>query len=259
MDFGAEIWSKEFDIASETLEEQCDCERECASFLIPLSAQPDQTKSEWNDYGFITNEGKIRLLRQRHVDYLITAITRALPSGFVVLDASKPWICYWILHALNILDALPTHLHDRIISTLNATQNLSGGFGGCNGQMAHCAPNYAAVLSLCTLGTHKALEIIDRKKMYSFFLSVKHASGGFRMHHDGEIDTRGTYTVLAIARIMNIMTAELIEGVAEFLLSCQTYEGGFGGEPFNEAHGGLYEIYFLRIYNYLPYHCLITL
>ena len=26
--------------------------------------------------------------------------------------------------------------------------------------------------------------------------------------------------------------------MAEYLLSCQTYEGGFGGEPFNEAHGG---------------------
>jgi protein farnesyltransferase subunit beta len=27
-------------------------------------------------------------------------------------------------------------------------------------------------------------------------------------------------------------------GTADFLLSCQTYEGGFGGEPGNEAHGG---------------------
>ena len=239
MEFGAEIWSKGFDIESETLDEQCDCERECAPFLLPLSSQPEQTKTEWEENGFITYEGKIRLLRSQHISYLTNAITKTLPSGFVVLDASKPWICYWLLHALNILDSLPNHLHDRIVSTLNATQHSSGGFGGCNGQMAHCAPNYAAVLALCTLGTREALEIIDRKKMYSFFLSVKDASGGFRMHHDGEIDTRGTYTVLAIARIMNIMTPELVEGVAEFLLSCQTYEGGFGGEPFNEAHGGL--------------------
>ena len=238
MEFGSEIWSRGYEIASDTLEEQCDCERECAPFLMPLSAQSEQTRNEWSDNGFITNEGKIRLLRQRHVAYLTNALSKALPSGFVVLDASKPWIMYWILHALNILDALPTYLHDRVVSTLAATQHPMGGFSGCNGQMAHCAPNYAAVLALCTLGTRKALDIIDRKKMYSFFLSVKDASGGFRMHHDGEIDTRGTYTVLAIARILNMLTAELIEGVAEFLLSCQTYEGGFGGEPFNEAHGG---------------------
>jgi protein farnesyltransferase subunit beta len=35
-----------------------------------------------------------------------------------------------------------------------------------------------------------------------------------------------------------MLTPELTHGVAEYLLSCQTYEGGFGGEPFNEAHGG---------------------
>lgn len=58
------------------------------------------------------------------------------------------------------------------------------------------------------------------------------------MHRDGEIDTRGTYTVISIARILNILTPELCEGVADFVLRCQTYEGGFGGEPGNEAHGG---------------------
>lgn len=58
------------------------------------------------------------------------------------------------------------------------------------------------------------------------------------MHKDGEVDCRGTYTVIAVARILNILTPELTAGVAEYLLRCQTYEGGFGGEPGNEAHGG---------------------
>ncbi len=30
----------------------------------------------------------------------------------------------------------------------------------------------------------------------------------------------------------------MTEGVADWVARCQTYEGGFGGEPFNEAHGG---------------------
>ena len=82
------------------------------------------------------------------------------------------------------------------------------------------------------------------------------------MHDDGEIDTRATYTgmiplisvilmvtivtnqhfmllVISIARILNIMTPELVSGTLEYILSCQTYEGGFGGEPSNEAHGNL--------------------
>lgn len=58
------------------------------------------------------------------------------------------------------------------------------------------------------------------------------------MHTDGEVDVRGTYTVLAVCSILDLLTPELISNVAEYLLSCQTYEGGFGGEPYNEAHGG---------------------
>lgn len=35
-----------------------------------------------------------------------------------------------------------------------------------------------------------------------------------------------------------MLTPELTSGVKEFILSCQTYEGGFGGCPCTEAHGG---------------------
>jgi protein farnesyltransferase subunit beta len=58
------------------------------------------------------------------------------------------------------------------------------------------------------------------------------------MHTGGEVDSRGTYTVLAVARITNMLTPELCAGAGDFLLRCQSYEGGFGGEPGNEAHGG---------------------
>lgn len=52
------------------------------------------------------------------------------------------------------------------------------------------------------------------------------------------MDTRSVYTAVCTARIANILTPELVGGAAEYLLRCQTYEGGFGGEPGNEAHGG---------------------
>lgn len=55
---------------------------------------------------------------------------------------------------------------------------------------------------------------------------------------DREVDVRGTYTVISIASLLNLLTPELTAGVADYLLSCQTYEGGFGGEPGQEAHGG---------------------
>lgn len=80
--------------------------------------------------------------------------------------------------------------------------------------------------------------MVDRPAMYHYFISMKQEDGSFRIHIDGEADSRSTYTVLAIARILNILTPELTAGSGVYLASCQTYEGGFGGEPHNEAHGG---------------------
>lgn len=37
---------------------------------------------------------------------------------------------------------------------------------------------------------------------------------------------------------MNILTPELSKDVTKYILSCQTYEGGIGAFPGNEAHGG---------------------
>jgi hypothetical protein len=40
------------------------------------------------------------------------------------------------------------------------------------------------------------------------------------MHHDGEVDVRGTYTVIAIASLLNMLTPQLTEGVVDWLLTC---------------------------------------
>jgi len=74
--------------------------------------------------------------------------------------------------------------------------------------------------------------------MYDFLMRMKVPGGGFRMHTNGEGDVRGAYCALSVASHLNIMTEELTKGVAEWVASCQTYEGGIGGEPGNEAHGG---------------------
>lgn len=58
-----------------------------------------------------------------------------------------------------------------------------------------------------------------RSALYRLFMSLKHASGGFRMHDDGEVDARGTYTVIAVASLLNMLTPELSEGVADFAVS----------------------------------------
>ncbi len=49
---------------------------------------------------------------------------------------------------------------------------------------------------------------------------------------------RGSYTAMSVATLLNIVTPELASGAGEFVARCQTYEGGMGGYPGNEAHGG---------------------
>lgn len=232
------LWFDHEDKDTQTSTEQCNCEKECSNFLAPFtSTYTRQQLNKFREGGLINSDNEIRLLRRLHAIYLTNGLN-SLSSGFVSLDSSRPWICYWITHALYLLESEPEFMYTRIIATLEKMQVFTGGFGGGPHQLPHTAPNYAAILTLCTIGKVEGYSIINRENMYRFFMSVKDPCGGFRMHHDGEIDTRGTYTVLAIARILNILTPQLTEGVTEYLLSCQTYEGGFGGEPYNEAHGG---------------------
>lgn len=87
-------------------------------------------------------------------------------------------------------------------------------------QLPHCAPTYSAVLSLATLGTPAALAVINRPALYAFFTRMKQPCGGFAMHDDGETDVRATYTVVAVSVLTNILTPELREGAAEYLLRC---------------------------------------
>ena len=162
-----------------------------------------------------------------------------MPGYWAALDASKPWLCYWILHSLDLLGyKIPEKIAQRCISTLRQMQSPTGGFGGGPGQASHIATTYAAVNALAIIGTEEALSLINRTTLLEFFLRCKEADGSFRVMEGGEIDVRGCYCALAAATITNILTPELTNGVAEFVARCQTYEGGLGGYPGVEAHGG---------------------
>eukprot|EP00286_Rhodomonas_abbreviata_P017833 CAMPEP_0181324784 /NCGR_PEP_ID=MMETSP1101-20121128/20558_1 /TAXON_ID=46948 /ORGANISM="Rhodomonas abbreviata, Strain Caron Lab Isolate" /LENGTH=309 /DNA_ID=CAMNT_0023433011 /DNA_START=41 /DNA_END=966 /DNA_ORIENTATION=+ len=178
------------------------------------------------------------LLREKHISFLMDGLER-LSGSYACLDASRPWLCYWILHSLAILDAqVPASLLSRAAKFLEKCQDPAGGFGGGPGQLAHLAPTYAAMNALATIATPEAMQVVNRPKLLSFLLSMKDPSGGFTMHKGGEVDVRGSYCALSAAFVAGVMTEELKAGCAEFIASCQTYEGGMGGEPGNEAHGG---------------------
>lgn len=226
-------------VATRTYNDQQGCEQSCGMFFLPLDLLPEDQQAELQDHGFANADLAPRLMREKHVSYLQRALSH-LPGGFVSLDASRPWIMYWVIHALELLDDLPSEeILTRTVDTLrHFWDQAQGGFGGGVAQLGHTATTYATCLTLAIIGTEEALETMDRQQLYKFFLRRKHASGGFSAHDGGEVDVRVTFCVVCIASLYGILTDELKAGVVEFVVACQTYEGGFASEPFNEAHGG---------------------
>eukprot|EP00873_Tetraselmis_striata_P007213 jgi/Tetstr1/427477/TSEL_017605.t1 len=196
----------------------------------------------------------LALARDKHAAYLRGALGR-LPRGFVSLDASRPWICYWALHGLALLEAPLSSgeggggpAEPDIVAFLASCQHPTGGFGGGPGQLPHLAPTYAAVAALLTIGSPEALAAVDRPAMLDFLRRMcvpSEAGGGFTVHEGGEVDVRGCFTALATAHMLGLDVQELgrLSSTPEYVKACQTYEGGLAGEP---GKRGAWRLRFLR-------------
>lgn len=122
--------------------------------------EPEEDYDEENLMEKRRNRFGVCLLRSKHVDYLERALLVPLSSSFVCLDSSRPWMIYWCLHSLELLDKLPPpKILIRIVEQIqlcwyeydDAKQEKKkecGGYGGGPGQIPHCATSYAAVLAL---------------------------------------------------------------------------------------------------------------
>lgn len=80
------------------------CDHRSLEYSIP--------EREANCLFFLLNRS-IELRKMRHVKYVLGGID-SLASYWTSLDASKPWLCYWILHSLDLLGyKIPKELAQR--------------------------------------------------------------------------------------------------------------------------------------------------
>ena len=114
----------------------------------------------------------------------------------------------------------------------------NGGFAGFPYDNPHLVANYALIMGVALVGSEEAYEMIDRQSMYNVLMQLKCEDGSFRATKNMENDIRATFTAILIADTLNMLTPDLTKAVVEFVLSCQSYDGGFGPIPGVESHGG---------------------
>ncbi|KAJ1303977.1 hypothetical protein OPQ81_008387 [Rhizoctonia solani] len=191
----------------------------------------------------LKDPSNVKLDRATHARWVYTSLIQGLPGRYTSQDASQPWLIYWALQTLTCLGVqLDTVTKQRAIDTIIANQHPDGGFGGGPGQIPHLLPTYASVCALAIVGgpgEKGGWDQINRQKCYEFFMRMKQPDGSFIVNKDAEVDVRGTYCLLVVATLLDILTPELAEGTSEFLRSCQTYEGGFSSSshPYYSAEG----------------------
>ncbi|KAL8948562.1 MAG: hypothetical protein Q9222_005258 [Ikaeria aurantiellina] len=212
------------ELETETSQLQDETIQECLPYLARcLSSDPD----EQSDFTTLPT-----LARDEHIQFLHRSLG-TMPSAFVGYDAARPWIVYWVLTALSLLGEDVSQYRERVTKTFSSMQNASGGFSGGHGQISHCAPSYAAILSLAMVGGTESLNLIDRKALWHWLGQIKQQDGGFRVCINGEEDVR--YGSLVLARKAGLES--FMDGLPEYMSRCQTFEGGISGSPQTEAHG----------------------
>lgn len=258
----AQVRSKHLITTNTTLLQQA-TERECNVFFVDIvSGLSDAERLHLQETGLLNDQGDVCLLTDKHVAYLSGIFTQSLRHSFVSLDASRPWMIYWCTHGLDLLLAnnnnqqkaavhtpVSTHAPRSLITlqqcwTQSHNNNGGGGFGGNVGQLPHAATTYAAVMALVVLSQYNTDTILEylqsiRPLLYHWMQHqlIDTETGAVRMHVDGEVDVRATYCVVSVCVVLHLPIPH-VENVVAFVQSCQSWEGGFGGEPGAEAHGG---------------------
>jgi len=183
----------------------------------------------------------VELAREKHVHFLLSGL-QGLPRKTSTLSSGQPWLLFWITNTLEMLkEPLPLPMKLSIVEYLRACVcPKTGAFTGGPYQRPHLAPCYAAMTAITILGIPEAYDVVQRKGLHDFIVSMRSSSqpGLFTMHERGESDMRAVYCAIVSATLAGVLDQTITAGVSDFIVRSQSYEGGIGAEPFGEAHGG---------------------
>lgn len=93
------------DLVTQTSRLQDETVQECLPYLAGIH-DPIRTREQYGPQGLAP------LWRAQHADFLHDSLLE-LPSAFTAYDASRPWIVYWALLGLTLLDQDVTQYRER--------------------------------------------------------------------------------------------------------------------------------------------------
>ncbi|KAF3965595.1 hypothetical protein ACB098_06G161500 [Castanea mollissima] len=198
--------------------------------------------------------------KDRHVTFL-QMMYQLLPWQYQNQEINRLTLAYFVISGLDLLSSI-----DRVDKAAVASWVLSfqahpksederndGQFYGFHGSRtsqfpgesrgvlshngSHLASTYCALSILKIVGYN--LSSIDSEMMLTSMRNLQQPDGSFMPIHIGaETDLRFMYCAAAICFMLEDWRGMDKEKAKEYIINCQSYDGGFGLTPGSESHGG---------------------
>ncbi|XP_057813740.2 geranylgeranyl transferase type-1 subunit beta [Cryptomeria japonica] len=195
--------------------------------------------------------------RELHVRSLL-AMLEDMPSGYQEQENHRLTLAYFAISGLDILNALDQVDAKKVTNWVYHLQILpsdkedkNGFFYGFQGSSAHIlkdmdgvnfnngghlASTYSALSILRIMGDDLAQ--LDKKILLKSMKNLQQFDGSFTPLHTGaETDLRFVFCAAAICFMLNDWSGMDMHKALGYILSCQSYDGGFGLSPGLESHG----------------------
>ncbi|KAL9843560.1 Geranylgeranyl transferase type-1 subunit beta [Arabidopsis thaliana] len=229
-----------------------------------VSIDSDRSKSEEEDEEEysppVQSSPSANFEKDRHLMYL-EMMYELLPYHYQSQEINRLTLAHFIISGLHFLGA-----RDRVDKDVVAKWVLSfqafptnrvslkdgefyGFFGSRSSQFpidengdlkhngSHLASTYCALAILKVIGHD--LSTIDSKSLLISMINLQQDDGSFMpIHIGGETDLRFVYCAAAICYMLDSWSGMDKESAKNYILNCQSYDGGFGLIPGSESHGG---------------------
>ncbi|KAK1571309.1 hypothetical protein Q3G72_014937 [Acer saccharum] len=233
-----------------------------------MDGQATETEREWDQLsssssaseGEQTTSSSSYFERERHVSFL-EMMYHMLPSYLQSQEINRLTLAHFAISGLHLLGALDRVDKDAVSNWVLSFQarprdeaDLNNGeFYGFHGSRSsqfppddngvlvhnggHLASTYCALAILKAVGYNFAN--IDRESILTSMRNLQQHDGSFMPVHSGaETDLRFIYCAAAISFMLGDWSGMDQEKTKQYILNCQSYDGGFGLTPGSESHGG---------------------